>query len=300
MNAANSLRGVDLNLLVILDAVLAERHVSRASLRLGMSQPAVSHALARLRELFDDPLLIRRDGAFVLTVRAQQLVPLLSNTLHQIRMVVGTVRFDPASEVRQFRIAMSDYGSAVLLPRLIPLLRREAPTVSLVVTHSDRSGMVRQIMDGEVDLALGVFSESSSDFKSSVLFEERFVCVVADDSLGKLTMETYLQRPHILVAMKELGGNEIDVALTKLGLSRNIALTLPHWSVARNLVSGTDLVLTIARRALGSLCSGGSTVILEPPFSIPAFQFTMNWHDRRTHDPAHHWFREAVSRAVAS
>lgn len=236
----------------------------------------------------------------MLTARAQQLVPLLSNTLHQIRMVVGPVRFDPATEVRQFRIAMSDYGSAVLLPRLIPLLRREAPTVSLVVTHSDRSGMVRQIMDGEVDLALGVFPESPPDFKSAVLFEERFVCVVADDASGKLTMETYLQSPHILVAMNELGGNEIDVALTRLGLSRNVALTLPHWSVAQNLVSGTDLILTIASRALGSLCPGGRTMVIEPPFSIPAFPFTMNWHDRRTHDPAHQWFREAVSRAVAS
>ncbi|MDP9840136.1 DNA-binding transcriptional LysR family regulator [Neorhizobium huautlense] len=303
MSTVNNLRGVDLNLLVVLDAVLAERHVSRASLRLGMSQPAVSHALARLRDMFDDPLLVRRDGTFVLTTRAQQLVPLLSDTLHQIRMVVGPEQFDPANEVRQFRIAMSDYGSAVLLPQLMPMLRHEAPAVSVVVTHSDRSGMVRQIMDGEVDLALGVFSESPTNFAGSVLFNERFVCVVADDAdegSGTLTMEAYLQRPHILVAMKEVGGNEIDVALAKLGFSRRIALALPHWSVAQNLVSGTDLILTIASRAVGPLGMSGNNIVLEPPFSIPEFSFTVNWHDRRTHDPAHQWFREVVRRAVGS
>ena len=153
----NNLGGIDLNLLVVLDALLAERHVSRAALRLNKSQPAVSHALARLRTLFDDPLLVRHGGQLELTVRALEIAPQLAGALAHMRQLMGSQPFDPRRERRAFRLAMSDYAALVLLPRLMAVLRRQAPYVDLIVSQASREVMMSQVVDGEIDLALGVF-----------------------------------------------------------------------------------------------------------------------------------------------
>lgn len=302
MRDVNNLRGIDLNLLVVLEALLVEQHVSRASLRLGMSQPAVSHALARLRDMFSDPLLVRRNGALIQTAKAKHLAPLVSNTLQQVRLVVGPGQFDAASEHLRFRIAMSDYGSSVVLPSLGRLLRHEAPGIDIIVTHSDRQGMLRQTVEGEIDLALGVFPDSQPELNRSLLFDEQFTCVAAAgtlDETGSLGLDAYLERPHVLLAMGEAGNNEIDAELARIGRSRRIAITLPHWGVAEKLIADTDLVLTVARRTLDRSALDPNVGLFDPPFSIPSFPFTQIWHDRRTLDPAHKWLRQAVARAAS-
>ncbi|WP_432613427.1 LysR substrate-binding domain-containing protein [Azospirillum brasilense] len=294
----NTLRGVDLNLLVILDALLAERHVSRTACRLNMSQPAVSHALGRLRHLFDDPLLIRRDGQLVLSARALEIAPALTEALRQVREVLGPGGFDPAKEKRTFRLAMSDYGSAVVLPGLLKMLRLEAPGIDVVITQSNREAMLRQVLDGNCDLAIGVFPDRPERIESEQLFAERFACLADRGSLGghgRLDIDAYLARPHVLVAMKDQASTEIDAALRAIGHARRIAVTLPHWGNAPRLIQGTDLVLTVARKALALHEHDPAVVVFEPPFSIPPFPFVQVWHERRGGDPAHLWLRNAVA-----
>lgn len=299
MHDVNNLRGIDLNLLVVLEALLAERHVSRAATRLNMSQPAVSHALGRLRLLFDDPLLIRRDGQLVASAKALAMVPALTEALRQVREVLGPGGFDPATEKRTFRLAMSDYGSAVILPDLLKMLRRDAPGIDLAITQSSREAMLGLVLDGECDLALGVFPNLPERVEAERLFVERFACLADREGMGRhdrLDLKAYLSRPHMLVAMKDEANTEIDMALRGIGHVRRIAVTLPHWGNAPRLIRGTDLVLTVARRALALHEDDPALAMFEPPFSIPPFPFVQIWHERRSADPAHRWLREAAAR----
>lgn len=291
----NSLAGIDLNLLVVLEALLAEHHVSRAAIRLNKSQPAVSHALARLRHLLDDPLLIRWQGGLEPTARAMEIAPDLTEALDRMRHLLAPAGFDPARERRTFRLAMSDYGAAVILPALLPLMRARAPLVDLVVSQASREVMVSQIIDGEIDLAFGVFPGLGRSVRSHRLFDERFACLADAASLGdRQTMDltTYLERPHALVDLRPERRSEVDRALAELGHKRRLCLVLPHWGVAPRLVAGTDLVLTVASRILPA--PGDGLCVFAPPFEIPAFQFTQIWHKRRDGDPAHQWLRSQL------
>lgn len=296
----NNLAGIDLNLLVVLDALLSERHVSRAAVRLNKSQPAVSHALARLRHLFDDPLLVRHGGRLEPTLRALEIAPQLSEAIGRMRSLLAPAGFDPTTERHVFRLAMSDYGAAVLLPRLMAALRIEAPHVDLVVSQASREAMASQVVEGEIDLALGVFPAHGEGIRSSLLFTESFACLADAAQLGGLPamgLVDYLARPHVLVSLRGDAGNEIDLALSATGQSRRICLAVPHWSVAPGLVRGTDLVLTVARRIL-SQADGDGLLVFEPPFAIPPFDFEQIWHRRREGDPRHRWLRALVTRLL--
>ncbi|UDL89910.1 LysR family transcriptional regulator [Mesorhizobium sp. PAMC28654] len=291
----NSLSGVDLNLLVVLEALLAERHVSRAATRLNKSQPAVSHALARLRHLLDDPLLVRRPGGLEPTARAMEIAPALAEALDRMRHLLAPAGFDAATERRTFRLAMSDYGAAVMLPALLPLIRAQAPHVDLVVSQASREVMISQIVDGEIDLAFGVFPGLDRSVRSQRLFDERFACLADAAGLGgRQTMDlaAYLERPHALVDLRADRPGEVDTALAELGHKRRLCLIIPHWGVAPRLIAGTDLVLTVASRILPA--PGNGLCIFAPPFEIPAFQFTQIWHKRRDGDPAHQWLRSRI------
>lgn len=296
----NNLTGIDLNLLVVLDALLTERHVSRAAVRLNKSQPAVSHALARLRELFDDPLLVRHGGRLEPTIRALELAPRLVEAMGRVRSLLAPAGFDPATELHVFRLAMSDYGAAVLLPKLMATLRAEAPYIDLIVSQASREVMASQVVDGEIDLALGVFPTHGGGIRSSLLFRESFACLADASQLGgslAIDLGDYLARPHVLVSLRGDAGNEIDLALAATGKTRRICLAVPHWSVAPGLVRGTDLVLTVARRILPQ-GDGHGLVVFEPPFAIPLFDFEQIWHRRRDGDLGHRWLRTLIERLL--
>jgi len=293
----DDLRRIDLNLLLTLHALLSEQHVSRAAVRLHRSQPAVSHALAQLREMFADPLLVRRGGRLQLSSLAQALREPLEQALAQLDGLLVSPRFEPARARRTFRLAMSDYGARVVLPGLVRLLRREAPEIDLVVSQGSREAMLGQLIDGEVDLALGVFPELPSEVQVQLLFEESFVCLADAHSLpsnGELPLVQWLARPHVLVAVRPGIDNEIDLALKALGERRRIALTLPHWGVAQGLIIGTDLILTVARRSLVGAPLEPHLCMFAPPLPIAPFAFTQAWHSRREGDAGHRWLRERI------
>ncbi|MFC5695791.1 LysR family transcriptional regulator [Pseudomonas sp. GCM10022186] len=301
MQHMNDLRRIDLNLLVILDALLAEQHVTRAAERLHLSQPAVSHALGRLRDLLGDPLLVRSGGSLVPTPRALELQRPLVETLARIQALLAPTGFDPTSTQRSFRLAMSDYGAACLLPSLTRMLRHEAPGIDLAISQGSREAMLDQLQNGEIDLAAGVFPELPESLRSTCLFEEDFTCLLDRSSLpatGDLDLATYLARPHVLVETRGGGAAEIERALTRIRERRRIAVRLPHWSVAPQLIAGTDLILTVATRVLRDIEHDGLAIV-PPPFELPGFSFDLAWHQRSTGDPALAWLRAQVLAATA-
>ncbi|MBH3405454.1 LysR family transcriptional regulator [Pseudomonas glycinae] len=300
MHQMNDLRRIDLNLLVILDALLSEQHVTRAAERLHLSQPAVSHALARLRDLLGDPLLVRAGSGLVPTARALELAAPLAETLAQVQSLLAPNTFDPTSARRTFRLAMSDYGAALILPGLIRTLRAEAPGIDLQISHASREGMVEGLLNGDIDLAAGVLPELPGELRSTPLFEERYVCLLDRESLpagGVLDLPTYLSRPHVLLEMRGSGTPEIERTLTALRERRRVAISLPHWSVAPRFISGTDLILTVASRALKEV-DDQSLIVLPPPFEIAPFTFVSAWHKRRGGDQALNWLNRRIEQGI--
>ncbi|QEI08038.1 LysR family transcriptional regulator [Pigmentiphaga aceris] len=293
----DELRRLDLNLLLTLHTLLTEKHVTRAALQLHKSQPAVSHALAQLRERFDDPLLVRRGGGLSLTPRAQALMQPLAEALGHLNALLRTPVFEPSQVQRRFRLALSDYAARLVLPPLIRRLRTHAPGLDLSVSQASRDAMLAQLADGEIDLALGVFPTLAQNIQAELLFEESFVCIADKNALparGGLSLDTWLARPHVLVSMRPDDGNEIDQALDALGLHRRIALALPHWSAALEVVAGTDLILTIARRSLPNARHLPGLRQFAAPLTLPRFAFQQAWHVRRDGDAAHAWLRREI------
>lgn len=301
MQLMNDLRRIDLNLLVILDALLTEHHVTRAAERLHLSQPAVSHALARLRDLLDDPLLVRQRGGLVPTARALELATPLAEALAHVQALLAPNRFDPASAKRRFRVAMSDYSAAIFLPGLVRTLRREAPGIDLQIIQASREGMVDGVLNGDLDLAAGVFPDMPAELRTTPLFDEHYTCLVDRDSLpddGSLDLATYLSRPHVLLEMRGSGTPEIERALTAIRERRHVAISLPHWGVAPQLIKGTDLILTVSSRGLLNI-DRGHLVAVPPPFHIPSFAVELAWHARRGGDSGLQWLTGRVQDVLA-
>ena len=296
------LRNIDLNLLVVLDALLTEKHVTRTGARLHLSQPAISHSLSKLRVLLDDPILIRQGSEVVLSALAQNLQAPLKEILSQIEILLGkSIDFVPANSHRTFRLAMSDYGAAIVLPKLLRQLRAQAPNTTLVVTQDSRHGMFEQIAQGKIDLALGVFPHLTADISSEVLFEETFSCLLDRSTLpasGQLDLDNYLLRPHISVSVDGCTNGEIDRLLRAEGLQRRIAVSVPHWRTAPSMISNTDLILTVATRTLDNAPLDDDLVSLSPPLPIPPFPVVQIWHNRFGEDPAHIWLREQVRQVL--
>jgi len=298
MQGMNNLRSVDLNLLIVLDALLAECHLSRAAQRLNMSQPAVSHALARLRHLLADPLFIRHQGRMTPTLRALELAAPLSEAITQIRSVLAPSSFDPESR-HIFRLCLSDYGTDLLLPPLMRRLRQTAPGIELVVNQKSRQGMVGGVVDGEIDLAFGVFADLPPQVEGHILFEDDYACLLdptcQPQPYAGLTIERYWSAPHVLVAVHGHSSTELDLSLRKYRKSRRVVLVLPHWSVAPKVVQGTDLILTVARRCVKDV---PSLAVVAPPVELPSIPFSAIHHSRRRADPALRWLMQQIRACI--
>lgn len=293
----DELRRIDLNLLLTLHALLTEKHVTRAAVRLHRSQPAVSHALAQLRSLFDDPLLMRKGGKMALTVRAQTLLPSLERALSELNDLVGAPEFDPLTARRTFRVAMSDYAARIVLPLLVSFLRRAAPGFDIAISQASREMMLTQLEDGELDLALGIFPDARGEIQREELFPEQFICLADREYLPNgrdLTLEEWLEKPHVMLGLKPDSVDEIEKALAAKGLKRHICIALPHWSAAVRLLPGTDLVLTVASRSVSPERYHESLCRFSPPIELPGFSYVQAWHVRKDRDPAHQWLRNAV------
>lgn len=305
---AASLHQVDLNLLVALDALARERSVTRAAERAGVTQSAMSHTLRRLRELFDDPLLVRGRGGMVLTPRAEALiVPLRSGLVSLARTLAEPRPFRPKDASRTFRIVSPDLFDALVLPTLLQRLGRDAPSIDLAMVPTPKR-LSDSLETGDVDLAihpvlldpkpfdLGI--QVDAELQSRTLFRDSFRCFVRGDhpelsGPRRLTRKAYTRLSHVLVSPGGEGPGVLDRILHAQGLERRIALRVPHFATALEVLAQSDLVLT-APSSLGK-CSAASTLASYPtPLDIPEHAITMIWHPRFTEDPSHRWLRELM------
>ena len=286
---------VDLNLLHILQALLEERHVTRAGNRCSLSQSAMSRAFERLREMFKDDLLIRTGRTYERTVRGERLLRDLENLLPRIAAMIRGEAFETEKSREKIRLALTDYASMVLLPALARRMRTYAPNMTLeVVGWHDR--VYDDIESGRIDVALTPIPVPAS-LEGEVLFEEDFVCVLGSQRkrpASRLTLKQYLDAPHAVVNV--LAGQQtlVDRPLAELGLRRRVALIVPFFVPATLAILDTDLILTIPRRLAQSFQTMRELSIVKPPAAIRSFPYLMVWHPRLTGDLAQAWFREQV------
>lgn len=295
------LRGIDLNLLRTLHVLLEEGQVSRAARRLALTQSAVSHALQRLREHFDDPLLVRRGQEMVPTPRALELQGPLRQVLASIEQMVGPADFDPARSRGTIRIATTDYGLSVLLPHVLAKLAEAAPELSITYTNISED-IFEHLKTGFLDLAL-TGQESYRDMQTETLFTERFVAVTRADhpTVGRpLTVDDYAAWPHVLVDVVHSRLHGIDRELKRLGKRRHIALRVPHFLAAPFFAQSSDLIAPVPERLAQFYASSLDLAIREPPpeLDLGRFDYVQMWHNRRTNDPLHRWLR-ALTRDAA-
>ncbi|MBE9138487.1 LysR family transcriptional regulator [Nodosilinea sp. LEGE 07088] len=300
-----NLAGWDLNLLVVFDALMAERHVTRAGDRIGLSQPATSNALARLRKLTKDELFIRAGGALQPTPVAIALAQQIQPALQQIdQALMAEPPFDPAQSDRVFAVGMSDYTSFVLLPRLLQAIAVEAPQVAIQVRSGERAKLLGLLDAGEVDVVCGVFPNHVPWHHCQQLFAERFVCVCRQGHPfmgGQVSLQDYVRASHLLVSIAEDRVGRIDHLLKQQKLSRHVALSVPHILVAPFVLAQTDLIATLSERVARRFAHTQALQILPLPLPLKGFSVVMKWHQSSHEQADQVWLRsrlQAISEAL--
>lgn len=292
---------LDLNLLVTLEALLEEQNVTRAARRLHLSQPAVSSQLARLRDLFADPLLIPAQRGMTPTAKADELLAPLRSALEQVRATVDRDSdFDPSNARLTVSIACTDYLQAALAQPLVLDLRRQAPGIRVALRILNIPNLAMQMPRGEVDLALMTPSDAPAGLHSHPLFEERYVLIGRKDHprlRRKLTAKQFAQLDHVVVSLR--GGNfstPVDDTLAALGIRRNVVLSAASFLFVPGMVAHSDLVALVPQRLVSDrpvdLC------VVECPVSVPRFEVGMLWHERSNGHAGQRWVREMLRTMV--
>lgn len=293
-----NLAGIDLNLVVVFDALMTDRNVTRAGERLGLSQPATSNALSRLRSLTKDELFVRSAAGLQPTPRAIALAQQLRSALQHIQSaLLEEQTFYPTTSDRVFAIGMSDYVEFTLLPKLMQRIHAIAPHISIQIRSGDRQKLLSLLDNGEIDLLCGVFPEQIQWHKEELLFSENFVCVCRDDhpKIGNtLSLEEYLSVSHLLVSLKEDRVGRVDMLLAQQNLKRHIALSIPHFLTAPFILAQTDLIATFAERIALAFAENQALKILPIPLNIEGFSVGMRWHQSSDNSPACQWLRSQI------
>ncbi|MBL8680353.1 MAG: LysR family transcriptional regulator [Myxococcales bacterium] len=297
-----NLSSVDLNLLVVLDALLQERSVTRAARRVGLSQPATSSALSRLRAHFEDPLFVRTARGIEPTPRAIAIAPVLASALEAVRATLAEPKaFDAANARRAFRLSVPDSLAVLVLPALLERIGREAPGIDLqlkpVVSSLDDAD--RALLEGELDVAVVPAKMPSSAERSGVqqraLWREEFVCVLREGHpLAKrraLKMDEWLALHHLLVAPRGTPGSLVDDTLARMGLARRVALMVPQFLLAAPVVARSDLAWTAPGHVARAMQERYRLVVKPVPFELEGFTLFLRWHSRFDRDAAHKWLR---------
>lgn len=296
------LRRVDLNLLVVLEALLEERSVTRASGRLRMSQPAVSRALARLRKLFGDRLLVEGRGGYILTARAEELRPVLRTTLVQIGTMLESSPFDPSSAIGKVRLLMLDLETAALVPHLLSCLAAEAPNLDLEVVPLGPTPL-EAVEKDVVDAVIGVIEEAPAGIHRRGLYNDSFLTLMSAEhsaANGKLTLDRYLELGHIVVSVTGEGLAPVDEALARMGCERRVHVRVPSFLAAVEIAARSDLVMTLPSSLARTAAGMGRFVLLPPPVDLGSFTMSLLWHARHQTDSRHIWLRRAIVAAAGA
>jgi len=291
---------IDLRLLDYLDALLQEGSVTGAARRVGLSTPAMSHALGRLREQMKDPILVRAGRGMVLTPRADELKARVNAALREAQAALAPeLAFDPRTLTRPFVVHATDYVLAVIGPSVDRILSRDAPRLPLRFVPNTSEDAMR-LRDGGSDLAIGIYGDLPQEMRSQRLLTDRFVCVVREGHrIGKrLTLADFIESQHVQVAPRGLPGGYVDWGLRGGGLTRHVARAVPYFLSALRLVARTDYVLTISERVARSMGAQMGLRVLQPPLELKPYALGLVWHPRFDGDAAHRFVREAFVRAA--
>jgi DNA-binding transcriptional LysR family regulator len=300
-----NLSRVDLNLLVHLDALLAERSVTRAAARVGLGQSAMSHNLARLWDLFSDELLTRGPEGLRPTPRALALVEPVRIALAQIQVLVSRDEaFDPRTAERTFSVGLPDSMEILIVPSLLAYLREVAPGIHLRLHNIDSSKLLDDLDADRLDLAVGygVFAQGQAHHKRRLLFTETYLCMFNAERTGitaSISLDDHLRLPHVLTSLRPGERGVVDDALEKLGLRRTVVLTTPRFLAVPSLVARAPVVVTMHARLARFFAAELGLSLSLPPVELPDMAVSLLWHASYDHDPAHAWLRQMMVRLVA-
>lgn len=300
--ARSPLAHVDANLLVSLEALLHEVNVSRAARRMGVSASAMSHTLARLRDLVGDPLLVRTGQRMSLTPRGRALLPAVRDGVAAFSTAIASPpELDLANERRTITIASVDYAQSLLVPELVPRLARDAPGIELVLKPF-ADGSMRELVEGDLDLVL-CMQRSSTGLRTRRIHEEAFVsCVRAGHPIlqGRLTIKRFAALDHVLISPRGRVAGAVDEALRARGLRRCVKVVVSTFMAAALVVARTDLVLTCATRSAAQAREWFGLETLRPPLAIPTARLGMYWHERHEADAIASWLRDRITEIAAA
>jgi DNA-binding transcriptional LysR family regulator len=291
---------LDLNLLVVLEALLEKRSVTKAARQVGLSQSALSSALGRLRVTFGDVLFVRSSAGMLPTPRALELEPELRLAMASVRRVITPGGFDPAVAKMAFRIATGDYAELLMLPPLLQALAQRAPSASIAVVPI-AANPVGRLEDGSSDVVIAPFLEATGQVEVDTLFEDGFVCAMRTGHpalRNRLTLNRFARLRHLLVSPEGEGVAYVDQLLAREGLSREVAVRVPHFSVAERLIVASDLIATLPSRLVGQMNKAG-VLSVRPPFETGTFTMRAAWYRRTLASPAHRWFRSLVNEVAS-
>jgi len=300
MNDVN-LSTLDLNLLVVVDAVLEERSATLAGARLHITQSAVSSSLRRARAVFGDPLVVRNGRGFALTPRAEALVPRLRSVLEDVRTIFGSDASMGPLTTRCFTIACTDAAACVVLPKLLPRFTARLPHATLRTITLDRlfaTGLER----ADVDLLIGIPPRVPPGCDAEVLFEDPMVVIARADhpAIGRrLRLDTYAELPHVELALFDEPDDRVDRALAARDLRRRIEVIVPHINTLPFLVAGSDRIATVMLSVARSFAEPFGLRVLEPPLGLAPLVVKQIWHRRRAEDPGGRVLRELVRSVTA-
>jgi DNA-binding transcriptional LysR family regulator len=298
------LRRVDLNLLVAFEALMQARSVTGAAQRLRVGQPSASHALKRLRELFDDPLFVRTTGGMTPTPRALALAEPVRAILTSIETTLFSgPSFDPLRETRIFRIGATDYAQAVVAEPILATMRREAPGCRLILMATDCDVAGRSLERGEIDLAVGVFPEAIPATRTCVLYREHYECVfdaAACDLQPPLSRAEWLALPHMIMSTHGDYSGPLDDVLKAAAERREVMVSTPYFLAIPFLLRGKRLLATLPSRLVDMCQPPLGLTACAVPFEVPMFDVSMVWNARTAHEPGAVWLRDQIVAVCAS
>ncbi len=292
------LTDIDLNQLVLFQQLMVERRVSKVAENLGLTQPAVSNTLAKLRRQFGDDLFVRTPAGMVPTPFAEQLAEPIGYALGMIHSGLNQhSRFDPASVKRSVTIGMTDIGEIVFLPALVERLRQQAPGVSLSTVRTTATRLRDDMASGQVDLAIGPLPQLKAGFFQRRLFRQRYVCLFRKGHAferKRLTLADFKAAEHLVIVSAGTGHGQVDELIRRAGVERSVRLTIPHFVSVGHLLQRTDMVATVTERLAQSLVEPFELSYRPHPVDLPEIAINVFWHAKVHRSPAHQWLRGVV------
>ena len=299
--------GLDLNLLVSLHVLLTERHVTRSAEKLGITQPAMSASLARLRDVFGDQLLVRSAHGLARTGRADELLERLDYVMALIEQIASLPKgFEPLMSRRTFTLIGTDFVEFVLLAPLMAVLAKEAPGLEIVFKGPDPKSLETSMAAGTLDLAVGYLPDAPEALIKTTLFREPFTCMARPGHPGlqggELSLERFVELHHVQALMRDgtMYAAAIDAALANHGLVRKVSLWQPSFFGVASVVAQTNLIGTVPHRVAIHAAKSLPIVLHKVPLPLPAPEFSLYWHQRSRDDPGHRWLRERIAGLLRS